>query len=341
MSNAVKTAASVLALASVLLGAAAVAAPAPVAGPVKLSFATQENGTAAYNYATALQSVMIKGLPKGSAIYLTARSPGAVGAPVLVNKKQFDIVLSNSVPAKWASEEGLPGQSPLKNIATLGGGLGHDFINIMATKKFVDTTGITSMEQLVEKKFPVKLVIKKDGTLGELTAEKVLEALGVSIADIKSWGGDILKTGGYGIKTALGDNFFDLSIDHMGAGQLNTAELCAEHDMVQFQLADETLARLVDMGYDYVTIEPNTWSGQTEAIKSAGSQQLVLVSSSMDDSVAYALTKAMCEGAAELGEAVESLKYFDPKTAGKKSVTGIALHPGAKAYYQEQGWAFE
>ena len=40
-------------------------------GPVNLTFAAQEVGTAAYTYATALQTVMLKELPSGSKIAIT------------------------------------------------------------------------------------------------------------------------------------------------------------------------------------------------------------------------------------------------------------------------------
>ncbi|MGN0909187.1 MAG: TAXI family TRAP transporter solute-binding subunit [Succinivibrio sp.] len=320
--------------------ASASAAVPELSKPVKLTFAAQEVGTAAYSYATAIQSVMLKGLPKGSSITITTTSPGGVGAPLIVNDAaKCDIVMSNSGPAKWSMEQGILGRPKTEHIAVLAGGMGHDFINVMFTKKFVDKTGIKTVEELVAKKYPVKIVIKKNGTLGELSAEKVFEAAGASLDAVKSWGGQVEKTGGDAIKSGLQDDLYDMTIDHIGAGQSNTTELCLTHEMVDVQLGDATIAKLKDMGYDDVTVEPNTWKGQTEAVRTVGSQQVVLVSSTMDDAVAYALTKALSEHASELGSLVAALKYFDPKVAGSLKLTGIPAHPGAKAYYQEMGYA--
>lgn len=310
--------------------------------PVSLTFAAQEVGTAAYNYATALQTVMLKGVPSGSTINITTTSPGGVGAPIIVNGgAQCDIVMSNSAPAKWSIEEGILGNPPTPDVAALAGGLGHDFVNVMFTKKFVDETGISTIEELIEQKYPVKIVIKKNGTLGELSAEKVFEAAGASLDDVVEWGGVVEKTGGDAIKSGLQDDLYDLTIDHIGAGQSNTTELCLTHDMVDVQLGDETMANLVEMGYDYITVEPNTWNGQTEEIKTVGSQQCILVSSDMDEAVAYYLTKAVCENAAELGDSVASMSYFNPETAGTKTLAGAPLHPGARAYYEEMGYAVD
>ena len=310
-----------------------------LSSPVNLSFAAQEVGTAAYNYAAALQGVMLKGLPSGSTIDITTTSPGGVGAPIIVNgAAQCDIVMSNAGPAKWSFETGILDNAKTTEIAALAGGMGKDFINVMFTQKFVDTTGIKTMEELVAKKYPVKIIIKKNGTLGEMSAEKVLEALGVTLEDVVAWGGKVEKTGGDAIKSGLQDDLYDMTIDHLGAGQANTTELCLTHDMYCVQLADSTLEALCKMGYDYVTVTAGTWNKQTTDIKTVGSQQVVLVSSTMDKDLAYALTKAICEGDKELGEAVAAMVNFDPKTAGSISLTGVALHPGAKAYYEEMGY---
>lgn len=310
--------------------------------PADLTFAAQEVGTAAYNYAAALQTVMLQELPEGSNIAITTTSPGGVGAPIIVNAgDQCDLVMSNSAPAKWSAEEGILGNDPTTEVAALAGGLGNDFINVMFTQKFVDDTGITTIEDLVEQKYPVKVVIKTTGTLGELAAEKVFEVLGVTFEDIKSWGGTVEMTGGDAIKSGLQDDLYDMTIDHIGAGQSNTTELCLTHDMYDVQMADSTLEALVELGFEYVTVPANTWNLQTEEIKTVGSQQVVLVDSNMDDATAYNLTKAIVEHRDELAEAVSSMSYFDPQTGGTMAMTGVALHPGAKAYYEENGYPVE
>lgn len=305
---------------------------------VDLTFAAQEVGTAAYNYAAAIQTVLVKEMP-GANISITTTSPGGVGAPIIVNGgAQCDVVMSNSAPAKWSYEEGILGDGPTPDIAAIAGGLGHDFVNVMFTQKFVDATGITTMEDLVAQKYPVKLVCKTDGTFGEMAAERVFEALGVTLEDVVSWGGVVEKTGGDAIKSGLQDDLYDMTIDHIGAGQANTTELCLTHDMYDVQLGEETMAKMVEMGYDYVTVEANTWNGQTEEIKTVGSQQVILVRADLDYAVAYHMAKAVCENKDDLASAVSAMSYLDPQTAGTMTLTGVPLHPGAAAYYEDAGY---
>ena len=69
--------------------------------PVNLTLAAQEVGTGAYSVAAAVQSVMMKGLPAGSTIDLTTNSPGGVGAPVLVQNEECDLIVSNAGPEAY------------------------------------------------------------------------------------------------------------------------------------------------------------------------------------------------------------------------------------------------
>lgn len=319
-----------------------VASASALEKPVNLTLAAQEVGTGAYNVAAAIQSAMLKGLPEGSSIDLTTNSPGGVGAPVLIQNEDCDLIVSNVGPSLWSYEKSTDeyqfGDCP--DVRSLGGGLGHTFTNVMFTQKFVDKTGFTTLEEVIEARYPIKLVTKKNGSLGELTAERVIEACGISVEEFltfASWE----KTGTDALKSGLQDDIYDATIDHIDAGQATTTELALTHDMYFVQLSDETLANMEAMGYAPIVMEAGTWNKQDRDINSMGSQQNVLVPASMDDDVAYALTKAMCENKDIMASAVASLSYFDPETAGLKVFTGAPLHPGAIRYYQEAGLPYE
>ena len=192
-----------VALAAGLVLCLAFAAFAALDAPVKLIFAAQEVGTGAYSVSAAIQGAMLKGLPEGSTIDLTTNSPGGVGAPVLIQRGRADLIVGNAGPSLWSYQRSKSdyqfGDCP--NVRSIAGGLGHAFANIMFTKKFVDRTGCTTMEDVIAKKVPIKLITKKNGTLGELTAERVIEACGISVADFlkfATWektGTDAIKSG--------------------------------------------------------------------------------------------------------------------------------------------------
>ena len=306
-----------------------------------LLFATQESGTAGYNYATAIKTV-IEANVDGVTVSLTADSDGNVTSPYLIENGAADIVLSNAAPAMWAFNEGIEsaGVPQTPSICCIAGGLGNDFVNVMFTQRFVDETGITTVEDLVATETPVKLVIKKNGSFGELAAERVFAVLGIDINNPPAWL-EVTKTGGSQIKDGLADDTYDMTVDHIGAGQANTTELCLTHDMYDVQLGEDTMAALCEQGFGYVTVPANTWNGQDTEIKTVGSQQCILVSADMDEELAYNITKALCENKESLAEASSVLGYFNPEVAGTMTYTGCNLHPGAARYYQEMNYAVE
>lgn len=324
----------VLAVAMLLTAASALAVNA------ELLFGTQETGTAGYTYATAIMNAIQT--VDGLTVSLVSNSSGNVSSPVLIQEGEADLTMSNSAPALWAATTGIESASvPVcGDVRCIAGGLGNDFVNVMFTQKFVNETGITTIEELVEKQQPVKMVIKKNGSFGELAAERVFDVFGIDINNPPAWL-TVEKTSGSAIKDGLIDDLYDLTIDHIGAGQANTTELCLTHDMYDVQLSDETLAALCEQGYDYVTVPAGTWNKQDSDIKTVGSQQCIIVSADMDEEVAYEITKAICENKDILVSASATLNYFNPETAGSKALTGCELHPGAARYYEEMGYAHD
>lgn len=306
--------------------------------PVKLTFSTQSVGTAMYMYASAIVNIWTPALPEGSLVDVETTSPGGVGAPVIVERGKCDIILGNAAPAKWAYDEGILGSKPTKNVRSIAGGMGNDFVNVLFTQAFVDKTGIKTVEEVIEKKYPVRIAIKANGAFGEMACNKVLQVLGVDYNTVKSWGGSVTQTGSDAIVSLLKDGKADMTIDHVGAGQSATTELCMTTSMFFPQLSEETRKKMNDEGFANAVIAANTWRGQTQEVQSVGSPQVILCSATLEDDLVYVLTKAVCEGKEKMAKANATLASFDPATAHDILKTGAPLHPGAERYYKEMGY---
>ena len=319
-------------------GGASQAAPA-LTSPVSLTFSTQDVGGAMYVYATALAGIWSKVLPAGSNIDVITTSPGGVGAPIIIEMGDADITLGNAAPAKWAAEIGILENPPTKNVRAIAGGLGKDFVNILFTQSFVDRTGITTVEELVAKKHPARVVITVPGSFGELAARNVLGVLGVDYNTIRSWGGSVEQLAWDGIVNMLRDDRADLTIGHVGIGQPATTELTMTSKIFFPQLAQETLTALAGVGFAPIEIPAGTWSGQSKAIQSVGSQQVILVSASVPNEVVYTLTSSILtdQGRAELVKSHAGLAAFNPQVAHDPLLLGAPIHPGAEAAYRDAG----
>lgn len=309
-----------------------------VTDPVEITFATQDVGTTAYVYASTMANLFSDAFPSSSVIDVTTTSPGGVGSPVILENKQCNVTISNGAPAKWAAETGILGNPPTESVRGLAGGLDKAILNVIFTQSFVDKTGITTVEELVAQKYPVRIAVKSSGAFGELACNKVFEVLGVSYEDIESWGGSVTQTGSDAIVSLLKDGKADMTIDHIAPGQSATSELCMTAKMYFPQLSDDTLEKLTKEGFDYTVIPAGTWSGQETEIKTVGSPQVILVSADLDDAIVYTMTKALCENTQTLVNASAALEAFDPETAWEPIKLGAPIHPGAEAYYREMGY---
>ncbi|MHC1727894.1 MAG: TAXI family TRAP transporter solute-binding subunit [Syntrophobacteraceae bacterium] len=87
--------------------------------------------------------------------------------------------------------------------------------------------------------------------------------------------------------------------------------------------------------YSRFTIPPNSYSGQTEPVKTIGVYSSILVRNDLPDDLVYKMTQTMYEQSAAIGQAHAAGKGMNVSMA----IQGIAvpIHPGAQKYYKEKG----
>lgn len=306
--------------------------------PRTLTFATQSVGSTAYARTAALAQVMNGYLPEGWSVETQPISAGGPAGTLLVEEGTTDmgegINISNKLLVEGEYQEGI---DPLKNCSSILGGTDYAYYLIMFTDEFQKKAGVTTLEELSEKKIPFRLVTKAKGSAGELGASQLLNILGVTYGDITSWGGEVYHIAPAEMGDMLKEGRADVSIDIVGLGQAAMSELTLTKTMFFPQLSEITLNGLADLGYVIKDMPANSWGGQTAEIKTATNSANITVSNSLPDDLVYAMTKAIVEHKGELVELVPVMEQYDPETSGEASRNGLPLHPGAVIYYEENG----
>lgn len=82
-------------------------------------------------------------------------------------------------------------------------------------------------------------------------------------------------------------------------------------------------------------IPANTYKGQTEDVQTVAVQAILIVRKDLPEDVVYAMTKALFENRAEIGQAHHKGNSIDPQRA-LDGIT-VPVHPGAEKYYKEIG----
>ncbi|QUW21347.1 TAXI family TRAP transporter solute-binding subunit [Sporosarcina sp. Marseille-Q4063] len=308
-------------------------------GVKELVLTTQTVGTAVYSRASAFNEILKPILPEDYSMEVQPSSTGGAATVLLLEENKAQIGTSNNVPAKKLFEGTYDDNRPaVKNVASILGGTDFTYMTIMFTDSFVQKTGIKTFEEIIEQKYPVKIVTKQPGSFGITGAEDLLDTMDVKFEDIKSWGGDVFHIDPSQMVDMLKEGKADISIDVVSLGQPAFSELTMTTPMHVIEISKETRDKLNDYGYANKVMPAESWNGQDNDIQTVVGTESLVVRKDVPDEVVYAITKAICENTSRLVELVPVMKDFDPKSAGNIEYLGIPLHPGAEKYFKEVGY---
>ena len=303
--------------------------------PKALSFriASADLGSAWYIYGAAIGELIKKEIPGASCDILPTAA--TIANVKMLEKGDAELGFSFSNVDRWAREGVISFPQPTKNIAGFVGSMDNYYLAVMITKK----SGITSLDQIKEKKYPLKLLTVPVGGLGELGTRQLLEAYGISYQDIKSWGGSVNHAGRSVIEGAVKDGQADAVIHVVNAGHPMASAIAISSDVRFLPVRDDLINPLCEKyGYTALTIPPDAFKGQNYPVKTIGCHTTLLGLKSIPPDMAYKITKAVCENKEALGKAHAGLKAFRPEVSWMPDKIGMTLHPGAVKLYREKGW---
>ena len=307
---------------------------------VNLIWATDAVGASTYNIGVEMSKVLeTAGI---GMVDISPTSPGGMGAPYLfAGDTGVDIAFVNGAPAKWAREEGTLGREAIDGVykAIAGGLSGVCTVNLL-TNDFIKKHGVTSLDEVFEKKLPLRIGCSAIGSMDAECAFLVLEYYGIDRATLESWGGSITHGSGDEISDLIADGQVDFYIDHTSQNSSTMAEIALTQDVTFNVWSDDMVDWFVrEKGFQRVTIPADSFKGQTADIVYPGSPDCIFVRADMEEEVAYTIAKALSENRDALVEKYESLVVWDPSKAWEEErIGGNELHPGARRYYEEAGY---
>ena len=228
-----------------------------------------------------------------------------------------------------------PYKEPYPNIRVLGGSFGDTYLHFMAA----EDTGITSIDKIVEKKYPIKIGVGRAGVSGEWAFRKFMEKYyKVTYADIKAWGGTVSLTGYPEIATNLKDRHLDFGFINISppAAVIQEAALGRKLTLLPFTPKQLEFMKK-EMGFNIGVIKKEFYPGVLkEDIPTAFMGTVFMVHKKVDPDVAYTITKILSENASRLPKIAKCMGDFKPEIAWKDMPA--ELHPGAVRFYKEKGY---
>ncbi len=301
-------------------------------------FATFEVGTSNYNISAELSKVWEdNGI---GTVDVQPISPGGMGAPYLFDTGKADIAFINGAPAKWAREDGTLGRDPASGYLAMLGELSAVSAVSFLTQRFIDKYDINTIEEAIRQKLPIRIGCSPVGSMDNEVVQILLDYLGATPEDIKSWGGNVVHGSGSELASMVKDGKLDFMLDHTSVNSSTMQEVSMTSKVQFLQWEEATIDYFVqEKGFQRVTVAPNSWKGQTNEIINAGTPDCLFVADTLDDDIVYELTKIMCEQRDYLVSVFASLEPFNPETCWEpEKVGGVDLHPGAARYFKEMGY---
>ncbi len=200
-------------------------------------------------------------------------------------------------------------------------------------------TGLTSLSQIKERKYPLRLSIREDATHStRVLLDQTLEIYGFTLADLESWGGSLQLNGGPGDErrmAALRDETIDAVFDE---GLVLWFDDALSRGMEPVTPDDFAMERLNALGWRTVTMPAGCYPHlkADHACIDYGGWPLYTRASLPDEDV-YKVCAALKERQNEIYW--ETLTGIDQLWKDTDATPlDVPLHPGAEKFCKEQGY---
>lgn len=228
------------------------------------------------------------------------------------------------------------GMDPFKektpDIRMIAGGFGNNFVQFAAAEE----TGLTSFEDWMKKKYPLKMAVERKGTTDEWTLSLALSYYKYGYEDVAKWGGKITNTGYTDQVTMMKDRHVDALWANIAIPAPSIQDSLLSRKIKLLSLPEETIKWMVEK-YSLARgdIPVNSYGVVDKPVSTVLHITSIAVHAEVPEDVVYMITKTICENPDRVREIHASAKIFDPKVAWRN--LGAPLHKGAERYYKEKG----
>lgn len=206
----------------------------------------------------------------------------------------------------------------------------------IARADWAERHGIETLADFAEKKPPTRLVFNRRGLLTSAITESTLEALDVSLADVESWGGSVQFQASGEQTTLMRDGRVDLLANTLFEGHSSLAQMAAATNLRLIEVPDDAASAVIEQyGLQPWTIPASANPGDGGDVKTVTTSIILFANDTLDDDVAYTVTKAMIDHSSAMSAVSDAMDRFTPE--GMLAQDVLPFHPGALRAYEEAG----
>lgn len=251
---------------------------------------------------------------------------------VMVDSGRVELGILHAAMGKLALEGGYPYSQRLENVRAITRVYSDSAFHAV----FSADSGLTSIEEIRTRQYPLRLSVNARGTLMEISARTVLEAYGISYEDIESWGGRIFYRTVRPSLELMQAGGLDAVWNPFQFPENNVNEASLNLDLQLVPVSPEVIEYVNrELGTYACTIPGGTYRFAPEDIPTFCDIAILIVHAGLDDEKVYDITQALYRSFDYLHGVHRALARLTPSDMPR--VNTVPLHPGAARFYQESG----
>ncbi|CAI10584.1 MULTISPECIES: TAXI family TRAP transporter solute-binding subunit [Aromatoleum] len=263
-------------------------------------------------------------------------SGGGLANIALLDQGKVELGIAHDAELHIATLGAKPFRKPITNLRAIA--MLYDWapMQMVITKAFAEEHGIRTFDDIAVKKPPIRIAFNKRGNITEYVAVEMFRAIGVSLDDIKKWGGDVI----YAASDEQGDLMKDKRIDMFTNGVFVRTSFIVQAgdavDLVLLPVSDSVIKKISqELSVAPFVVKAGSYSWQPTDVATLALSAILVVNDKMDDKVAHDLAEALHKHIGKLQGAHGSLKAITPEFLTSQKT--VPYHKGAEAYYREAG----
>jgi TRAP transporter TAXI family solute receptor len=318
---------------------AAVSVQPASAQPYNLTIAGYSPGGLVSTAAAGLDKALNAAFPGSTMTYQTGS--GGLANAMLLSQKKVPIGLVSDTELNVVVKGLPPFKQPIKDLRLLfhpySASSRFQATHVLANKDWADKYGIKTVADIAAKKPPMRIAVNRPGNLDGNVSINSLAAEGISLDDIKKWGGQVVRAASQEMTSLMLDRRLDVVSFGISINHPRIREMANGLDLVMLPMASGIAEKVAsDMGAQPCAVKAGEYKFLAVDTMSICVGLNALVRADMDEKTAYNVTKGITDNLDKYQAAHRLLqKAVTLASFSEKSL--VPYHPGAEKYYREKG----
>lgn len=282
-----------------------------------------------------IDAAVKKAYPGSTVTYQT--SGGGLANVGLLNDSKCDLAIIHDAEAKAALGGLPPFKAPIDSMATIAQLYTWAPMQVIVNKSYADEHGLTSLEDIAEKKLPVRIVLNKRGNIVSSIGEAMLDAIGASVSDIESRGGSVTFAASNEQGDLMRDRRVDMLINSLFVNHSSIRELASSIDLTLLPVSDATAQKVIDQWDIKRFTIPNAaydWTDRDVATLTVSAQ--LFARKDADETMVANITKALVDNVDSLQGVHKAMQPLD--VALMAGAATVPYHPASQGVFKAAGF---